>query len=88
MEIGITKLSTRGQIVIPNNIREHLGLTDNDQFIVMSDNDEIILKPIKEALKTGRKKSKHAEEFIKAMRHEMILKEMEKGKELSADDVL
>ena len=88
MEIGITKLSTRGQIVIPNNIREHLNLTDNEQFIVMSDNDEIILKPVKDALMINRKKSKFAEEFVKAMRHDKILTEMEKGKELSADDVL
>ena len=85
MEIGITKLSTRGQVVIPNNIREHLGLDYNEQFVVISDNEEIILKPVKKALNIKRKKSKSAEEFIKAMRHDLILSEMEKGKELSAE---
>ena len=88
MEIGITKLSTRGQIVIPNNIREYMGLTDNEQFIVMSENGEIILKPVKDSLKIDRKKSKHAEEFVRAMRHDFILENMEKGKEFSAADVL
>ena len=88
MEIGITKLSTRGQVVIPNNIREQMGLTNNEQFIVISDNDEIILKPVKEALNINRKKSKHAEEFIRAMRHDKILTKMENGNELSADKVL
>ncbi len=88
MEIGITKLSTKGQIVIPNNIRNDLNLADNEQFIVISENDEVILRRVKDALHINRKQSKHAEDFIRAMRHDKILHEMEKGNELSADDVL
>lgn len=88
MEIGLTKISTKGQVVIPRNIREYMGIGKNEQFIVMSENDEIILKPVKDALNINRKKSKHAEEFVKAMRHDMILHKMEKGKEFSPEDVL
>ena len=66
----------------------HLLKIDNEQFIVISDNNEIILTPVKEALKTDRKKSKFAEEFIRAMKHDLILSDMEKGKEISAEDVL
>jgi len=88
MEIGITKISTRGQIVIPNNIRDHLGLRENEQLVVMSDDGEIIIKPVKDILNIDRKKSKFAKDFIRAMRHDKILQDMEEGKELSAKEVL
>ena len=88
MEIGITKMSTKGQIVVPRNIRESMGIGGDEQFVVMADNDEIIMKPVKDALNINRKKSKFAEDFIRAMKNDRILAEMEKGKELSANDVL
>ena len=44
----ITTMSTRGQIVIPKKIRTALKLDTRTQFIVFSDNDNILLKPIKE----------------------------------------
>jgi AbrB family looped-hinge helix DNA binding protein len=44
----ITAMSTRGQIVIPKKIRTALKLDTCTQFIVFSDNDNILLKPIKE----------------------------------------
>ncbi|MBN1502767.1 AbrB/MazE/SpoVT family DNA-binding domain-containing protein [Candidatus Woesearchaeota archaeon] len=88
MEIGITKLSTRGQIVIPNNIRDHLGLTENDQLVIMSDDNEIVIKPVKDILNIDRKKSRFARDFVRAMRHDKILQDMEEGKELDAEEVL
>ena len=44
----ITAMSTRGQIVIPKKIRTALKLDASTQFIVFSDKDNILLKPIKE----------------------------------------
>lgn len=41
-----TKLSSKGQVVIPENIRDHLKLKEGDQFIVMGQGDAVILKAI------------------------------------------
>ena len=43
----ITTMSTRGQIVLPKKIRTALKLYEGTQFIVFSDSDNILLKPIK-----------------------------------------
>ena len=43
----ITRLSTRGQIVIPNNIRENLKLEPGTKMIIIQEGDNILLKPIK-----------------------------------------
>ena len=43
---GTTRLSSKGQVVIPEEIRNHLGLSAGDQFIVMGDGDAVILKVI------------------------------------------
>ena len=88
MECGITKLSTKGQIIIPQNIREAMNLSVNEQFVIMSENNEIIIKSVKDVLKIDRKKSKFAEDFVKAIRHDKILTEMENGKDFSAKDIL
>jgi AbrB family looped-hinge helix DNA binding protein len=41
-----TKLSSRGQVVIPEAIRTNLGLSEGDQFVVIGAGDSIILKAI------------------------------------------
>ena len=41
-----TKLSSRGQVVIPEEIRERLGLKPGAQFVVLGDGDVVILKVI------------------------------------------
>jgi len=43
-----TSLSSRGQIVLPLSIRKKMGLKEGTQFIVISDDENILLKPIKE----------------------------------------
>jgi len=43
----ITAMSTRGQIVLPKAIRTALKLDAGTQFVVFSDKDNILLKPIK-----------------------------------------
>ena len=44
----ITAMSTKGQIVLPKKIRTALKLDAGTQFVVFSDKDNILLKPIKE----------------------------------------
>lgn len=41
-----TRLSSRGQVVIPEEIRNDLGLKEGDQFIVIGQGDAVILKAI------------------------------------------
>lgn len=39
-----TKLSKRGQIVIPQRVRKNLGLTEGDRFVVYGVRDAIVFK--------------------------------------------
>jgi AbrB family looped-hinge helix DNA binding protein len=41
-----TRLSSKGQIVIPEEIRNDLGLRAGDQFVVIGEGDAVILKTI------------------------------------------
>ncbi len=71
--LATTKMSSKGQIVIPEDIRKQLGLKSGAQFVVVGQNDVVILKTItqpsmdefqqlvsearKQARKAGMKKS-------------------------------
>jgi AbrB family looped-hinge helix DNA binding protein len=41
-----TKLSSKGQVVIPEEVRKDLGLNEGDQFVVFGQGDAVILKVI------------------------------------------
>ena len=41
-----TKLSTRGQVVIPEEIRNRLGLQPGAQFVVIGEGDVVVLKTL------------------------------------------
>lgn len=44
--VETTKMSSKGQIVIPEEIRKRLGLKSGDKFLVVGDRDVVILKSI------------------------------------------
>ena len=44
--LATTKMSSKGQIVIPEDIRKRLGLEPGTQFVVVGQNDVVILKTI------------------------------------------
>lgn len=44
--IATTKMSSKGQIVIPEAIRQRLGLENGCQFLVVGEKDAVILKTI------------------------------------------
>jgi len=44
--LATTKMSSKGQIVIPEEIRKRLKLKTGAQFVVVGDNDVVILKSI------------------------------------------
>ena len=45
-EIATTKMSSKGQVVIPENIRRRLRLRSGSQFVVVGEKDTVILKTI------------------------------------------
>ena len=44
--IATTKMSSKGQVVIPEVIRKALGLKSGCQFLVLGENDAVILKAV------------------------------------------
>lgn len=44
--IATTKMSSKGQVVIPEYIRKRLGLGFGSQFVVVGEKDTVILKTI------------------------------------------
>ena len=84
-QIATTKLSSKGQVVIPEEIRSRLGLETGVQFVVIGEGDVVILKAIhppdmsefdsvvnrarKAAKKAGLKRS-DVEEAIERVRRE------------------
>ncbi len=47
MKMNITKMTSKGQVVIPQEIREDIGIKEGERFIVYDTEDSIILKRIK-----------------------------------------
>lgn len=45
-KVATTRMSSRGQVVIPEEIREALGLGPGAQFVVVGEGDVVILKRI------------------------------------------
>jgi len=44
--VSTTKMSSKGQVVIPENIRRQLNLKAGAQFVVVGEKDVVILKNI------------------------------------------
>lgn len=45
-DLATTKMSSKGQVVIPENIRKRLKLKAGSQFVVVGNEDVVILKAI------------------------------------------
>jgi len=44
--VATTKMSSRGQVVIPESIRDELGLEAGSQFVVLGQDDVVMFKVI------------------------------------------
>lgn len=44
--LATTRMSSKGQVVIPEDVRGRLGLTEGVQFVVVGEGDVVILKTI------------------------------------------
>ena len=72
MEYAIAKVSTKGQIVIPNSLRDNIHT--GDEFLMIKDEGRIILKSMKSLASTLK------EDLIFAERVEKAWQEHDKGK--------
>lgn len=44
--IETTRMSSKGQVVIPESVRRRLGLTPGQQFVVLGEDDVVVLKSV------------------------------------------
>ena len=72
MDVAITKISSKGQIVIPSNMRK--DITVGEEFLIIKEGDKLIMKKVKDLTKQLK------EELLFAKRIEKAWKRYEKGK--------
>ncbi len=82
MEFAIAKVSTKGQIVIPNHLRKNIQT--GDEFLIVKDDSRIILKNIKDVAHDLK------DDLIFAEKVEKAWQDYDKGKFVtkSKDDFL
>jgi AbrB family looped-hinge helix DNA binding protein len=82
VEIETTKMSSKGQVVIPSSFRKNIR--EGDTLIVLKNKEQIILKP------ASAMDKQLAEDIEFAKRTEEAWKEIEKGKgvRMNVDDFL
>jgi len=71
MDIGIIRMSSKGQIVIPSHMRR--GLSEGEQLLVIREGDRFILKPLDKLEPAVR------EDILFAEKTERAFLEFEKG---------
>ena len=49
MKMEITSMSTKGQVVIPKDIRKKLGVSAVSKFSILTDGKRILLRPLRPA---------------------------------------
>ena len=77
VNIGITKISSKGQVVIPQDMRE--GLSEGEKLVVIKNGQQIILKKMDDF-------DKNLEEDLEfAKRTEEALERVEAGDFISID---
>lgn len=81
-QIDITKMSSKGQVVIPQELRRDIN--EGDKLVIIRSNDQIILK------KTDKFDKQVEEDIIVAKRVESAWREIEEGryKRMSSEDFL
>ena len=82
MEIAVTRMSSKGQVVIPADMR--IGIEEGEDLLIIRHDEQIILE------KASRIAKKLKDDLIFAKRTEEALKRYEKGGfvEMSGDDFL
>ena len=71
MEVAITKVSSKGQIVIPSHLRRNF--TQGEELLIIKNKDQMVLHRLKDLDK------KFKEDLAFAMRTEKMLRKYERG---------
>tara|TARA_Y100000310_G_C20176726_1_gene576159 strand:- start:218 stop:481 length:264 start_codon:yes stop_codon:yes gene_type:complete len=77
MKFDITKISSKGQIVIPKNMRD--DFKEGDELVIIKNNGQLIMKKASESDKNFK------EDLEFARRTEEALKRIEEGEYVSLD---
>jgi AbrB family looped-hinge helix DNA binding protein len=77
MDVAITKISSKGQVVIPSEMRK--GLHEGDKLLIIHNNDQLIMKKASNLDKTLK------EDLEFAKKTEEALKRIEEGKGIKMD---
>ena len=77
MEIALTKISSKGQIVIPSELRQ--DLKEGDQLMIIKSDQQLILK------KTSELDKNLKEDLAFAKRTEAAYRRIEQGKGIKKD---
>lgn len=82
MEIELTKISSKGQVVIPLDVRKRLAIKDGETLAVSTEDDLIVLKKVKNPME--------ADDLKKLKEIKEAWKEIAQGKyrKMSSDDFL
>lgn len=62
MQLDVTSISSKGQVVIPTDIRKEMGLEEGSKLMVFTDGVHVLLKPI------GKPKMEMFKKLIKESR--------------------
>jgi AbrB family looped-hinge helix DNA binding protein len=62
--IDVITMSSKGQFVVPRDIREDMGIEKQDKFVIVHDRDSILLKKIKKQ-EVNKKMIKLLDKFSK-----------------------
>lgn len=46
MQVELTRISEKGQVVIPSSLRKEMGIKKSDQFMIFGETGTLILKKI------------------------------------------
>ena len=46
MQVELTRISEKGQVVIPSSLRKEMGIKKSDQFMIFGEGGTLILKKI------------------------------------------
>lgn len=66
-DLEVTSVSSRGQVVIPQKIRDRLKIIEGEKFVVLGEDDTIVLKKLEvPSFKGFEKLLRKTREFVKA----------------------
>jgi AbrB family looped-hinge helix DNA binding protein len=78
MALELTRLSGKGQIVIPTEMRRRMGLSEGTKFLVIGLEDTIILRKLQVSEEKLRLKQLLAEARVSAKKHGLSEREIER----------